>query len=131
MSCRPDFLKPKTVTDRLMSSVIREENTFGPRCSYFLCCSFFATTEQTTNPASCTFLPHSGLPPAINPHASFRASRPKEGIFSADRNYIKQFHALHKVKTINHSSPFRNHKGLMENEICSFLIVKLSWGPVR
>jgi hypothetical protein len=45
-------------------------------------------------------------------------------VFSAERNYAKQFHALHGVKTMNHPSPFRNGKCLMENEICSILDCK-------
>jgi hypothetical protein len=49
----------------------------------------------------------------------YRVSRPKCSILSAGRNYVKQLHALHKAKTMNHSPPFKNPKGLMENEMCS------------
>jgi hypothetical protein len=51
----------------------------------------------------------------------YRMSDSRCSIFSAERNYVRQFHALHKVMTVNLPSPFRNRKGLMENEICSIL----------
>jgi hypothetical protein len=52
---------------------------------------------------------------------SNRVSRPKCSIFSAELNYARQLHALHSVITVNQPSPFRNRKGLMENEICSII----------
>jgi hypothetical protein len=51
----------------------------------------------------------------------YRVYHPKCSIFSAERDYVKQFQASHWVKTINHPSPFRNRKGLMEIKICSIL----------
>jgi hypothetical protein len=50
-----------------------------------------------------------------------RVSRPKWSIFSAKHNYVRQFHALHRMMTVNQLSPFRNRKGLMQNETCSKL----------
>jgi hypothetical protein len=48
-------------------------------------------------------------------------SHTKCSIFSAERNYVKQFHELHRVKAMNYSSPFRNRKGLIESEMCAIL----------
>jgi hypothetical protein len=52
---------------------------------------------------------------------TYRVSRPKCSIFSGERNYLKQFHVLQRVKTMNHPLPFRNRKCLMENERYSIL----------
>jgi hypothetical protein len=48
----------------------------------------------------------------------YMVSRPKGSILSVERNYVKQFHALHTVKTMNHSSSFNSREGLMQDEIC-------------
>jgi hypothetical protein len=59
--------------------------------------------------------------PWSSPIRIYRASRPKCSIFSGEQNYVKQIHALQRVKTMNHPLPFRSCKGLMENEMCSIL----------
>jgi hypothetical protein len=59
------------------------------------------------------------LPPTPNNGAVCPA--PSVVFFSAEHHYVKQFHSLHRVMTVNQPSPFRNRKCLMENEICSIL----------
>jgi hypothetical protein len=48
-------------------------------------------------------------------------SRPKYSIFSAEPDYVKEFHALHRVKTMNYPPLFRNGKTVTEKEM--FLIL--------
>jgi hypothetical protein len=56
---------------------------------------------------------------------------PKRIVFSAERNYVRQFHALHGVLRVNQSSPLRNRKDLMETKYARFLVIKMPLKTVR